>query len=161
MGSTISRRAIGLVETAIILSYVMISVNLLWSTLAILYLILPRRTYAHLSKQFVHYFLILFVWYYERRKGYRTTITGDVGNIKKESAFLIINHPGQDWAPLYSMALRMDMLGYVMPIVKSSIRMIPGFGWAMHMAVRLSLSLSFSTSHIPHCHTHTHRDLYS
>ena len=38
------------------------------------------------------------------------------------------------------MALRMDMLGYVMPIVKSSIRMIPGFGWAMHMAGSLFLT---------------------
>ena len=141
MGGTLTRRVTNFVETAILLAYVLISVNLLWSTLAILYLILPRKQYAHLSKKFVHYFLILFVWFYERRTGYRTVLTGDLADIKKkESAFLIINHPGQDWAPLYSMALRMDMLGYVMPIVKSSIRMIPGFGWAMHLAGSLFLT---------------------
>ena len=39
MGGALTRRVTNFVETAILLAYVLISVNLLWSTLAILYLI--------------------------------------------------------------------------------------------------------------------------
>lgn len=122
-----------------ILSYVMSAVNLLWMTLVALFCVLPRKTYAHVSKKFVKWFLILFVWSYERKKGYRTVMTGDQMP-DKESALLIVNHPGQDWAPLYSVALRNGMLGYVTPIVKASLQMIPGFGWAMYMAGSLFLT---------------------
>ena len=82
MGGTLTRRVTNFVETAILLAYVLISVNLLWSTLAILYFF--ATSYAHLSKKFVHYFLILFVWF-TGRAGYRTVLTGDLFVIKKRA----------------------------------------------------------------------------
>jgi len=130
-----------------ILAYVITVVNLLWSTLIVLWCVLPRKRYAHLSKKFVKWFLVLFVWAYERKTGYRTVMTGD-RIPDRESALLIINHPGQDWAPLYSLALRSGMLGYVLPVVKSSLMMIPGFGWAMYLAGSIFLSRKFKRDKI-------------
>eukprot|EP00939_MAST-03C_sp_MAST-3C-sp1_P002924 g2924.t1 len=126
----------------LLLCYVMTAVHLLWTTLAILKLALPRKTYSHVSKKFVHWFLIIFVWTYERNKGYRTIVTGDV-TPEDESALLLSNHPGQDWAPLYSIALRTGLLGCVVPIVKSSLMMIPGFGWSMYLAGSIFLTRKY------------------
>jgi len=124
-------------------SYVFLCVNMLWSTLAILRCVLPRKLYANVSKRLVKWFLILFVWAYERNAGYRTVLTGDLDGLRRESAMIIANHPGQDWAPLYSFALSNDMLGHVLPIVKKSLQWIPGFGWAMYLAGVIFLSRKF------------------
>lgn len=93
-------------------------------------LVLPSKKHAHLRCAVQALFIAPFIFMYERHNNMRLCMSGDAIE-PNESAFVLPNHLNHDWAPLYSVAVRLNMLGGIRCILKKSVRFVPGFGWAM------------------------------
>jgi len=91
-----------------------------------------KRKYLQLAAWFQEKYLAMFVFLLERHKNLKLEFTGDPYK-QKESCLLIANHQNQDWAPLYSLAWRQGMIGYVRTMLKDVNKWIPGFGWGMYL----------------------------
>lgn len=69
------------------------------------------------------------VWALEPVLGLQLRVTGEMP--PREGALVLANHLTQDWVCMYSLAYRMDTIGFVRTVIKKVISYAPGFGWGM------------------------------
>jgi 1-acyl-sn-glycerol-3-phosphate acyltransferase len=117
---------------ALYMGYFVLAINLGCVLLVIAKLCCPRKVYIKFARDIQHLYLSQFVYMYERNASLKTFVYGDAIP-EAESALVLPNHVNQDWAPLYSLALRKKMLGSVKTVMKNAIKFIPGFGVAMYL----------------------------
>jgi 1-acyl-sn-glycerol-3-phosphate acyltransferase len=113
-------------------SWLTVSVSVGSVFLLLAKLILPRRIFITLCRRVQASYLAPFVYLIERHSNLVIRQTGDLIP-QNESALILPNHLNQDWAPLYSFALRCQMLGGIRCVLKDIYKYIPGFGLSMMM----------------------------
>jgi len=122
----------GPVEIAVLL--------LLWYTVSwgcalvvLLFILLSpfkQRTFIDVGAWIQSSFLELLVGTMEVFANIEVEISGDYIP-PRENAMVLPNHLNHDWAPLYCMAYRLRMLGWVKTVIKQVVQYVPGFGWVM------------------------------
>ncbi|XP_078391392.1 lysocardiolipin acyltransferase 1 [Cetorhinus maximus] len=97
-------------------------------------MLLSPACYRWITERIVAVWLTLPVALLEMVLGVRVVITGD-GFVPGERSVIIMNHRTRlDWMYLWSCLLRCSYLRMEKICLKSSLKSIPGFGWAMQMA---------------------------
>jgi 1-acyl-sn-glycerol-3-phosphate acyltransferase len=110
-----------------------VSASLASLILLVAKLILPRGLFITVCRRVQAAYLAPFVYMIERHSNLVIRQTGDAIP-PNESALILPNHLNQDWAPLYSLALRCQMLGGIRCVLKDMYKFIPGFGLSMMMS---------------------------
>lgn len=111
-------------------SWLTVSISLGSVFLFLMKLALPRRWFIVLCRHVQAAYLAPFVYIIERYSNVTLRQTGDVLP-QHESALILPNHLNQDWAPLYCLAFRCQMLGGIRCVLKDIYKYIPGFGASM------------------------------
>lgn len=93
-------------------------------------LILPRATYLQVAENIQKWYLSQFVYLWEKYDNLHVRITGDEVP-DRECALIVPNHINHDWAPLYSFAIRKNMIGGVRCVIKKVIQFVFPWGTAM------------------------------
>ncbi|XP_072356724.1 lysocardiolipin acyltransferase 1-like [Scyliorhinus torazame] len=97
-------------------------------------MLLSPSCYRWITDRIVAVWLTLPVALLEMVLGVRVVVTGD-GFIPGERTVIIMNHRTRlDWMYLWNCLLRYSYLRMEKICLKSSLKSIPGFGWAMQVA---------------------------
>ncbi|XP_067881533.1 lysocardiolipin acyltransferase 1-like [Heterodontus francisci] len=97
-------------------------------------MLLSTAWYRWITDRIVAVWLTLPVALLEMVLGVRVVITGD-GFVPGERSVIIMNHRTRlDWMYLWNCLLRYSYLRMEKICLKSSLKSIPGFGWAMQVA---------------------------
>ncbi|XP_072404805.1 lysocardiolipin acyltransferase 1-like [Chiloscyllium punctatum] len=97
-------------------------------------MLLSTSVYRWITDRIVAVWLTLPVALLEMVLGVRVVITGD-GFVPGERSVIIMNHRTRlDWMYMWNCLLRYSYLRMEKICLKSSLKSIPGFGWAMQMS---------------------------